>query len=84
MALPCSSRVLGLHGSNSYNHYPDDALFLPGSVQLDIIPPGFPRDFVVVTVSSDRVFVILDASAGRLDVYATAGHMNPEFIRPGT
>ena len=55
MVLPCSLRVLGLHGSNCLNRHTDDVLQLPGLVQLEIIPPGFPRSFVATFTSTRHV-----------------------------
>ena len=75
IALPCPLQAFGLHDSNCLNRHTDDALRLPGLVQLEIIPliaglcGGFRLDRPARV--NNRV------SAGQRDVLTTARHMNP-------
>ena len=75
IALPCPLQAFGLHASNCLNRHTDDALRLPGLVQLEIIPPtaaglcgGFRLDLPWA--------VIRGVSAEHRDLFTTARHMN--------
>ena len=64
------------HSGDCLNRRTDDALLLPGLVQLEIIPPTTPRDFVRLSPRPTWA-VIRGVPAGQRDVLTTARHMNP-------
>ena len=76
IALSCPLQAFGLHASNCLNRHTDDALRLPGLVQL-----GLSRQLRAGLCGGFRLdppwAVIRGVSAERRDLFTTARHTNP-------